>query len=165
MGNRDMCSAARLASSTRILLIAFSRRTQYISYMLNMYSDIGPSPSSHTWGCALLSKFPIVNSTHLLLPSPAGELAPAIHATLDIYGEMVDVVVAHNGQEEDARDRELQSIELARVMREAWPRPVIFLGSFGFLLPSTRGYCSKLRDPQGTLSPNLATSGRHRTRS
>lgn len=94
-----------------------------------MYADIGPSPSSHTWGCALLYKFPILNSTHLLLPSPEGELAPAIHATLNIYGELVDVVVSHNGQEEHPRDRELQSEELARVMREAWPRPVVFLGA------------------------------------
>ncbi|ORY43259.1 Frag1/DRAM/Sfk1 family-domain-containing protein [Leucosporidium creatinivorum] len=102
--------------------------TQYISSTLNMYADIGPSPSSNTWGAALLSKFPILNSTHHLLPSPHGELAPAIHATLDVYGTLVDVVVAHNGQEEDPLDRELQSTELARLMREAYPRPVIFLG-------------------------------------
>lgn len=117
-----------------------------------MYADIGPSvrsvfvasvaehlwrseadllllqPSSNTWGAALLSKFPILNSTHHLLPSPHGELAPAIHATLDVYGTLIDVVVAHNGQEEDPLDRELQSTELARLMREAYPRPVIFLG-------------------------------------
>ena len=31
------------------------------------------------------------------LPSPVGELAPAIHATLDIYGQMIDVIVSHNG--------------------------------------------------------------------
>ncbi|KAM0752819.1 hypothetical protein T439DRAFT_323432 [Meredithblackwellia eburnea MCA 4105] len=108
MGNRDM--------------------TQYIADELGMYADIGPSPSSHTWGCALLSKFPILNSTHHLLPSPVGELAPAIHATLDVYGELVDIVVAHNGQEEDPMDRELQSQELARIMSSAWPRPVVFLG-------------------------------------
>ncbi|SCV73348.1 BQ2448_7274 [Microbotryum intermedium] len=102
--------------------------TQYIASELNMYADLGPSPSSHTWGCALLSKFPILNSTHHLLPSPAGELAPAIHATLDVYGTLVDVVVAHNGQEEDPLDRELQSKELGRTMNETWPRPIVFLG-------------------------------------
>ncbi|KAF9446745.1 hypothetical protein P691DRAFT_166821 [Macrolepiota fuliginosa MF-IS2] len=90
--------------------------------------DIGPGPNQHTWGCVLLSKFPIVNSTHHLLPSPHGELAPAIEAVLNVYGTEVTVVVAHNGQEEDPLDRELQSTELARIMRASYPKPVIFLG-------------------------------------
>ncbi|KIK10301.1 hypothetical protein K443DRAFT_127052 [Laccaria amethystina LaAM-08-1] len=89
--------------------------------------DIGPGPNSHTWGAVLLSKFPIINTTHHLLPSPKGELAPAIEAVLDVFGTPVTVVVAHNGQEEDALDRELQSTELARIMA-ATPNPVIFLG-------------------------------------
>ncbi|GLB40582.1 putative frag1/DRAM/Sfk1 family protein [Lyophyllum shimeji] len=92
------------------------------------YVDIGPGPNSHTWGAALLSKFPIINSTHHLLPSPHGELAPAIEAVLDVYGTKVTVVVAHNGQEEDPLDRELQSKELARIMAASYPRPVVFLG-------------------------------------
>ncbi|KIY68857.1 hypothetical protein CYLTODRAFT_489477 [Cylindrobasidium torrendii FP15055 ss-10] len=91
------------------------------------YVDLGPGPNEHTWGAALLSKFPIINSTHYLLPSPYGELAPAIEAVLDIFGTPVTVVVSHNGQEEDALDRELQSIELAHIM-DASPHPVIFLG-------------------------------------
>ncbi|KAJ4487416.1 Frag1/DRAM/Sfk1 family-domain-containing protein [Lentinula lateritia] len=90
--------------------------------------DLGPGPNSHTWGAVLLSKFPIINSTHHLLPSPHGELAPAIEAVLDVYGTSVTVIVSHNGQEEDPLDRELQSKELARIMSEAYPRPVIFLG-------------------------------------
>jgi len=45
-----------------------------------------------------------------------------------MYGVEVDVVVAHNGQEEDPLDRELQSFELARLLRESWPRPALFLG-------------------------------------
>ncbi|KAJ4479963.1 Frag1/DRAM/Sfk1 family-domain-containing protein [Lentinula aciculospora] len=90
--------------------------------------DIGPGPNSHTWGAVLLSKFPIINSTHHLLPSPHGELAPAIEAVLDVYGTAVTVVVSHNGQEEDPLDRELQSRELARIMSAAYPRPIVFLG-------------------------------------
>lgn len=43
-------------------------------------------------------QFPILESTHHLLPSPHGELAPAIVAVLDMYGTNVTVVVAHNGQ-------------------------------------------------------------------
>jgi hypothetical protein len=93
-----------------------------------------------------LHKFSIIRSTHHLLPSPHGELAPAIEAVLDVYGTEVTVVVAHNGQgavvhtitsylasdiissEEDPLDRELQSTELARIMAASYPRPVIFLG-------------------------------------
>lgn len=103
-------------------------RTQYISEELGFHVDIGPGPNRHTWGAALLSKFPIVNSTHYLLPSPRGELAPAIHATLNMWGTLVNVIVSHNGQEEDVLDRELQSYELARIMREAYPQPFLFLG-------------------------------------
>lgn len=106
MGNRDM--------------------TQFLAEDLGMYADFGPGPNKHTWGAALLSKFPIVNSTHHLLPSPKGELAPAILATLDMYGEMVDVLVFHSGQEEDVEDRRLQSLGVAKIMGDS-PRPLVLL--------------------------------------
>ena len=100
--------------------------SQFLAEDLGMYVDYGPGPNKHTWGCVLLSKFPILNSTHHLLPSPIGELAPAIHATLDAYGELVDVVVFHSGQEEDPEDRRLQSEYLAKLMHDS-PRPLILL--------------------------------------
>lgn len=102
--------------------------TQYLAEELKMYTDIGPAPSKNTWGAALFSKFPIINSTHHLLPSPGGELAPAIHAVIDLYGNPTHVVVSHNGQEEDPLDRELQTTEIARIFRESYPHPAIFLG-------------------------------------
>ncbi len=102
--------------------------TQYLAEELKMYTDIGPAPSKNTWGAALFSKFPIINSTHHLLPSPGGELAPAIHAVIDLYGTPTHVVVSHNGQEEDPLDRELQTTEIARIFRHAYPHPAIFLG-------------------------------------
>lgn len=109
---------------------AFGNRdlTQWLAEELGMYADLGPSPKKHTWGATLLSKFPIINSTHHLLPSPRGELAPAIHAVLDVWGVPTHVVVSHNGQEEDALDRELQTTELARILSDAYPHPAIFLG-------------------------------------
>lgn len=63
-----------------------------------------------------------------MLPSPHGELAPAIHAVLDIYGVHTHVIVSHNGQEEDPLDRELQTKEIARILSEAYPHPALFLG-------------------------------------
>lgn len=108
----------------------FSNSTQYMSETLGMpYVDLGPSPHKNTWGTALISKFPILSSAHHLLPSPNGELAPAIFATLDVYGTEVDVVVSHNGQEEDPLDRELQSRKLGELMSVRWPNPAIFLGT------------------------------------
>lgn len=100
--------------------------TQKIAHDLGMYVDYGPGPNKHTWGAALLSKFPIVSSSHHLLPSPVGELAPAIHATLDIYGDLIDVVVFHSGQEEDVEDRRLQSLGVQEIMGNS-SKPLVLL--------------------------------------
>ncbi|KAJ6138592.1 Endonuclease/exonuclease/phosphatase [Penicillium samsonianum] len=115
-----------LESDNQRIIMGNRDVTQFIAEDLGYYTDFGPGPNKHTWGSALLSKFPIVNSTHHLLPSPVGELAPAIHATLDMYGEMIDVVVFHSGQEEDPEDRRLQSEYLSKLMGDS-PRPLILL--------------------------------------
>ena len=121
--------------------------TQYLAEDLGMYVDAGPGPNKHTWGAALLSKFPILNSTHHLLPSPVGELAPAIHATLDAYGELLDIVVFHSGQEEDPEDRRLQSQYLAQLMKES-PRPLILL-SYLVIKPNEGNYNTYVGEKSG----------------
>ncbi|KAH9214997.1 calcofluor white hypersensitive protein-like protein [Leptodontidium sp. 2 PMI_412] len=115
-----------LESDLQRIIMGNRDTTQFLAEDLGMYVDYGPGPNKHTWGCALLSKFPIVNSTHHLLPSPVGELAPAIHATLDVYGEFIDVFVFHSGQEEDPEDRRLQTEYLSKLMGST-PRPSILL--------------------------------------
>ncbi|KAG9232149.1 calcofluor white hypersensitive protein-like protein [Amylocarpus encephaloides] len=115
-----------LESDLQRIIMGNRDTTQFLAEDLGMYVDFGPGPKRHTWGAALLSKFPIVNSTHHLLPSPVGELAPAIEATLDVYGEMVDVFIFHSGQEEDPEDRRLQSEYLSKLMGTS-PRPSILL--------------------------------------
>ena len=112
-----------------------------------MYVDFGPGPNKHTWGSALLSKFPIVNSTHHLLPSPVGELAPAIEATIDAYGTLVDVFVFHSGQEEDVEDRRLQSEYLAKTMG-ATDRPAILL-SYLVTKPKEGNYNTYVSEKSG----------------
>lgn len=136
-----------LESDLQRIIMGNRDTTQYLAEDLGMYVDYGPGPNKHTWGSALLSKFPIVNSTHHLLPSPVGELAPAIHATLDAYGELVDVVVFHSGQEEDPEDRRLQSEYLAKLMRES-PRPLILL-SYLVTQPGEGNYNTYVGDKSG----------------
>ncbi|CAI7609249.1 unnamed protein product [Penicillium pancosmium] len=126
LGELELDVIGFLESDNQRIIMGNKDVTQYIAEDLGYYADFGPGPNKHTWGSALLSKFPIVNSTHHLLPSPVGELAPAIHATLDMYGEMIDVVVFHSGQEEDPEDRRLQSEYLSNLMGSS-PRPLILL--------------------------------------
>ncbi|CAB4403883.1 unnamed protein product [Rhizophagus irregularis] len=133
-----------LESDTERIIMGNRDFTQFIAEDLNMYSDYGPGPSKHTWGCALLSKFPILRSKHHLLPSPVGELACAIHATLDVYGQEIDVIVSHNGQEEDELDRKLQTTELARIMRES-KNPFVFLG-YVVTVPGEKIYSMLIND-------------------
>ncbi|KAH7028872.1 Frag1/DRAM/Sfk1 family-domain-containing protein [Microdochium trichocladiopsis] len=136
-----------LESDLQRIIMGNRDTTQFIAEDLGMYVDYGPGPNKHTWGSALLSKFPILNSTHHLLPSPVGELAPAIHATLDVYGELVDVFVFHSGQEEDPEDRRLQSEYLAKLMGES-PRPS-FLLSYLVTRPLQGNYNTYVSDKSG----------------
>jgi hypothetical protein len=115
-----------LESDLQRIIMGNRDTTQFLAEDLGMYVDYGPGPNQHTWGAALLSKFPILNSTHHLLPSPVGELAPAIHATLDVYGTLVDVFVFHSGQAEDREDRRLQSKYMSELMGSS-TRPSILL--------------------------------------
>ncbi|KAI7550925.1 calcofluor white hypersensitive protein [Hortaea werneckii] len=136
-----------LESDQQKIIMGNRDSTQYLAEELGMWADYGPGPNKHTWGCALLSRFPIVNSTHHLLPSPHGELAPAIHATVDAYGEMVDVFVFHSGQEEDPEDRRLQTEYLSDLMGST-PRPSILL-SYLVTKPQQGNYNTYVSDRSG----------------
>ena len=70
---------------------------EYLSEELAMYSDFGPSTADNTWGCALLSRFPIVRVNRIILPSPDGELACLIDASLAIGDQNVTVLISHFG--------------------------------------------------------------------
>ena len=147
-----------LETDTQRIIMGNRDTSQYLAEDLGMYVDYGPGPNKHTWGCVLLSKFPIVNSTHHLLPSPVGELAPAIHATIDAYGELIDVFVFHSGQEEDPEDRRLQTEYLSDLMGSV-NRPAILL-SYLVIKPQEGNYNTYVSDRSGMKDIDPSDSDR-----
>lgn len=63
-----------LETDTQRITMGNRDLTSKLAHDLNMYADFGPGPNKHTWGCVLLSKFPIVNSTHHYCPLQLGNL-------------------------------------------------------------------------------------------
>jgi len=99
---------------------------EFLEEELNMYSDFGPATSKSTWGCALLSSFPIEKAKHIILPSPEGELACLIDALIRVDDKLVNILVTHFGNTEDYLDRQLQTTALTELAKNQ-VHPVIVL--------------------------------------
>ena len=89
--------------------------------------DYGPTTFDGTFGCALVTKYPIKYVRRYAMPSPVGEIACLIHAKIEVSGELVNIFVGHWGNTEHVPDRILQSQLLGSLAR-ANPGPSVFLG-------------------------------------
>ena len=114
---------------TDITRIATANRdlVEYAGTLLRMHTDYGSPTLDDTFGCALLSKFPIINTTRYVMPSPQGELACLIHAKILVKKKTINVYVGHFGNTEHVLDRRLQSETLGNLTLRN-PEPSVFLG-------------------------------------
>lgn len=103
---------------------------EYLENTMNFYTDYGPSSLNDTWGCSLVSAFPIVRADHVVLPSPEGETACLIDATLNATGKLVDIINVHIGNTQHFWDRVQQIDDIVQRVKAkaAVNRPTILLG-------------------------------------
>jgi hypothetical protein len=100
----------------------------YVSYHLGFpYTDYGPTALDNTYGCALITRYPILEVHRYVLPSPLGELSCTIHAVLDVYGVRIHTYVGHFGNTEHWADGLLQSQFIGQLV-QANPGPSLWLG-------------------------------------
>ncbi|KEG13698.1 FGF receptor activating protein [Trypanosoma grayi] len=101
---------------------------EFMSYHLGYrYTSYGPTALDNTYGCGMISKYPILRVRRYIMPSPLGELSCIIHAELDVFGITIQTWVGHFGNTEHWADGLLQSQFLGRLVRRN-PGPSMFLG-------------------------------------
>ena len=100
---------------------------RYFADKLNMYSYYGPNTVTNTYGCAILSKFPISNALSFYMYSDEEQIGSA-QAQITIGSEIFNVFVNHpSGAQETKILQQEQMLE-----RVVGLNDVIFMGDFNF---------------------------------
>jgi len=104
---------------------------EYMAYHLGFpHSDFGPTTLDSTFGCAMISRWPIKKTHRIVLPSPMGELSCLIHAWVQVLPEPappVHIYVGHWGNTQHVQDVVLQSDTLGQLTSK-YPGPSVFVG-------------------------------------
>lgn len=99
---------------------------EWLSSLLHLYNYYGPKTKDSTYGNALLSAYPIVNASTIILPSK-GELAVLLVTQINVSGTIVNVLVAHFGIRN--YDLPAQANVTAEIISKL-KGPIILMGDF-----------------------------------
>ena len=101
---------------------------RYFASNLNMYSYYGPKTVTNTYGCAILSKFPISNALSFFAYSDEEQIGSA-QAQITIGADVFNVFVNHPSGDED-----ITTVYQAQEMlsRTSGLANVIYMGDFNF---------------------------------
>ncbi|KAJ8027859.1 PGAP2-interacting protein [Holothuria leucospilota] len=119
---------AMVQSDSSRLFLGNRDTSFWLGSKLGMFDDFGPSSKLLTTGVSLLSKFPIIKSEHHVINSTEGPWVPALTATLNVSGNLLDVFAAHFPKLRIGMDRKYQTEFVTNFTRRS-PNPVLFLAS------------------------------------
>ncbi|OQS01450.1 hypothetical protein ACHHYP_00779 [Achlya hypogyna] len=101
--------------------------TEFVASQRGMYSFADPKTQDDSFGCALLSSYPIEAATGIVLPSH-GENACLQHVVLDVHGVALTVINIHLGNDGTA-DRDAQLLVVEHYVQSS-TGPVVLTGDF-----------------------------------
>ena len=101
---------------------------RYFASKLNMYSYYGPKTVTNTYGCAILSKFPISNEESFFMFSDQEQIGSA-YAQITVGNSIFNVYVNHPAGDEPITTVYQQQEMLSRITDFS---NVIFMGDFNF---------------------------------
>ncbi|KDO34198.1 hypothetical protein SPRG_19040 [Saprolegnia parasitica CBS 223.65] len=118
--------------------------TLYLALHRGMYSFANPATDADSFGCTLLSSFPILAASGIVLPS-LGENACFQHVLLNVHGTLLHVMNVHLGNDGTTdRDKQLELV-LAYVQNASGP--LILMGDFN-TRKNSRAYASMMQSTQ-----------------
>ncbi|EQC34604.1 hypothetical protein SDRG_07927 [Saprolegnia diclina VS20] len=116
----------------------------YLALHRGMYSFASPATDADSFGCTLLSSFPILAATGIVLPSQ-GENACFQHVQLNVRGTPLHVMNVHLGND-GTTDRDTQlALVLAHVRNASGP--LVLMGDFN-TRKGSRAYASLVQSTQ-----------------